>query len=146
KKILNLGLKGKAMAELKTKKNNKSPLDFIHTVKHQKRREDALILLDLMSEITGEEPKIWGTSIIGYGNYHYTYESGREGDWFYCGFSPRVQSLSLYLTCNFDTTQDLLQKLGKYKTGKACLYINKLEDIDIDVLKELIKISIENTK
>jgi hypothetical protein len=94
-----------------------------------------------MKQVTGEEPVLWGDSIIGFGNYHYCYESGREGDWFLTGFSPRVQNLTLYIMSGFDQYDELMSKLGKYKTGKACLYIKKIEDVDTDVLRELVRLS-----
>ncbi len=131
------------MAELKTQKTDDSVVDFLNSVEHDKRRSDAFKVLELMKEVTGEEPKMWGSSIIGFGDYHYKYESGREGDWFVAGFSPRKQSLTLYLNYGFDEYDKLMSKLGKYKTGKACLYVNKLEDIDLSVLKELVKKSTE---
>jgi len=131
------------MYELKTKLNNKNVLEFIMSIEHDKRREDSLKLLDIFDEVTGEEPKMWGDSIVGYGLYHYKYASGQEGDWMRTGFSPRKQALSLYLMNGFSNNEELLSKLGKYKTGKGCLYINKLEDIDLDVLKKLIKKSNE---
>lgn len=91
-----------------------------------------------MQEVTGAEPRLWGSSIVGFGDYHYKYESGREGDWFVTGFSPRKQNLTLYIMAGFDNYDQLLSRLGKYKTGKSCLYINKLDDVDLDVLKELV--------
>ncbi len=98
-----------------------------------------------MKEITGEEPTLWGDSIVGFGRYHYTYESGREGDWFLTGFSPRKQNLTLYIMAGFDDYDDLMNKLGKYKTGKSCLYVKKLQDIDLPILKQLIKQSVVHT-
>ena len=95
-----------------------------------------------MKEITGEEPKMWGTSIVGFGNFHYRYDSGREGDWFLAGFSPRKQSLTLYIMSGFSEYEELMQQLGKYKTGKSCLYVKRLGDIDEGILKELISQSI----
>lgn len=91
-----------------------------------------------MTSITGVKPKMWGTSIVGFGEYHYKYESGREGDWFLCGFSPRKQALTLYIMGGLESQKDLLARLGKYKIGKSCLYIKKLEDIDMKVLRSLI--------
>ena len=100
----------------------------------------------MMKEVTGEEPKMWGTSIIGFGTYHYKYASGQEADWLRIGFSPRKQNLSLYIMSGFQQSEELMAKLGKYSTGKGCLYIKKLEDIDQNVLKELIKASFTTTK
>lgn len=97
----------------------------------------------LMGEITGEKPKMWGTAIVGFGNYHYKYASGREGDFLITGFSPRKQALTLYIMAGFSSYDSLMKKLGKYKTGKSCLYIKKLEDIDMKVLKQLISRSVK---
>jgi hypothetical protein len=132
------------MAELKTKVNEKSVLAFLDNVGEEKKRADSHIILDLMQDITGEQPKMWGDSIVGFGSYHYKYKSGREGDWFLTGFSPRKQSLTLYIMAGFDQYQELLDKLGKYKTGKSCLYVNKIEDVDLNVLRELIKQSVDH--
>lgn len=131
------------MYELKTKLNNRSVLDFIMSIEHDKRRADSLKLLDIFGEVTGEEPEMWGESIVGYGSYHYKYASGQEGDWMRTGFSPRKQALTLYLMTGFSPHEELMSSLGKYKTGKGCLYINKLEDVKLDVLKKLIKESFE---
>jgi len=130
------------MAELKTKQNEGSVTEFLHAVPEERKRQDSFTILKLMQEITGQEPKMWGDSIIGFGTYHYKYASGREGDTPVTGFSPRKQNLTIYIIMGFDGYEALLKKLGKYKTGKACLYINKLDDIDISVLKELIQASV----
>ncbi|WKZ68799.1 MAG: DUF1801 domain-containing protein [Melioribacteraceae bacterium] len=135
-----------AKVVIKTRKNNQSVEAFINTIENPKRREDSFVVLDLMKKITKEEPKIWGTSIVGFGNYHYKYSSGREGDWFVTGFSPRKASLSLYIMSGFKEYEELLSKLGKFKTGVSCLYINKLEDVDMTVLKKLIKLSVKKMK
>jgi len=133
------------MAENKTQKTNESVTAFINKVDHEGKRKDAFEILEMMKTITKEEPKMWGTSIIGFGDLHYKSSSGREGDWFKCGFSPRKASISVYLMgTDISIAQDLLNKLGKHKTGKGCLYINKLEDINKEVLKELIKESYLN--
>lgn len=134
------------MAENKTRPNRKSIMKFLEGVTPVKRREDGQRLLQIMSEITGEEPKMWGTSIIGFGSYHYQYESGREGDSPMTGFSPRKASLSVYIMGGFPRHESLMSKLGKYKTGKSCLYINKLEDVDEKVLRQLIKASWSHMK
>ena len=134
------------MSDLKTKRNKGSVTGFLESVKNKKRREDSYVILEIMKKITGEEPEMWGTSIIGFGTYHYKYKSGREGDWFLCGFSPRVQSLTLYIMTGFSKYDELLSRIGKYKTGKACLYINKIEDIDLKILKQLIKESVDFLK
>lgn len=130
------------MAELKTKQNEQSVTDFLQAVPEERKRKDSFAILELMKEVTGQEPKMWGDSIVGFGNYHYKYATGREGDWFVTGFSPRKQNLTLYIMSGFDEYDDLLKKLGKYKTGKACLYVNKLEDVDVSVMKELIQKSV----
>jgi hypothetical protein len=132
------------MAELKTKVTKASIEKFIGGIKDEKKREDCYQLLKIMKKATKAEPKMWGTSIIGFGDYHYTYASGRQGDWFLTGFSPRVQNLTLYMMGGFDG--ETLKKLGKYKTGKGCLYINKLEDVDLKVLDELITKSVKRSK
>ncbi|MCB9174848.1 MAG: DUF1801 domain-containing protein [Flavobacteriales bacterium] len=133
------------MAEIKTQKNNESVNAFIDKVEHVGRRNDALEILEMMITITKEKPKMWGTSIIGFGDVRYKYASGREGDWFKVGFSPRKANISLYLMgCDISKADSILSRLGKYKTGKGCLYINKLSDVDTDVLEELIKEGFEN--
>jgi len=126
------------MAELKTKINNASVEKFLNSVEDQEKRELSYKILELMKNITLEEPKMWGTSIIGFGSYHYKYKSGQEGDWMLVGFSPRKQAVTLYIMSGFSKYDKLMDKLGKYKTGKSCLYIKKEEDIDFKVLKELI--------
>ncbi|HCM77211.1 MAG TPA: DUF1801 domain-containing protein [Cytophagales bacterium] len=134
------------MAELKTKKTNASVTAFLNKVKNEKRRADSFAVLELMKSITKEEPKMWGSSIVGFGSYHYVYASGREGDWMVTGFSPRAQNLTLYIMTGFDRYETLMKKLGKYKTGKSCLYISKLEDVDQSVLKALIQASVLHMK
>jgi hypothetical protein len=130
------------MSGLKTKKNRASVQQFLGSVDNEKRRKDARTVLKLMQEITGEKPAMWGSSIVGFGSYHYRYESGREGDWMLTGFSPRKQALTLYIMSGFRRYEDLMSRLGKYKTGKSCLYVKNLEDIDLDVLRELIAESV----
>ena len=127
------------MAELKTKKNDASVEKFIDSVPDAQKRKDAFVILEMMKKITGEDPKMWGSSIIGFGNIHLTYESGRELDWMRMGFSPRKQNLTLYIGIGSGGYESILKKLGKYKTGKGCLYINKLADVDTNVLQEMIK-------
>jgi hypothetical protein len=134
------------MYELKTKINDASVDNFLKTIPDEKKREDSFAILDMMKEVTGEEPKMWGTSIIGFGKYRYKYASGMEADWLRIGFSPRKQNFSLYIMSGFQQSEDLMAKLGKFSTGKGCLYIKKLEDIDQNVLKELIKASFTTTK
>lgn len=132
------------MAELKTKVTNVSVDKFLGGIKDEKKRQDCYEILKIMKKATKAEPKMWGTSIIGFGDYHYVYASGREGNWFITGFSPRVQNLTLYMMGGFDS--ETLKKLGKYKTGKGCLYINKLEDVDLKALNELITKSVKKSK
>ena len=132
------------MAELKTKLNNRSVERFLNSVPDKQKREDCFTLLKLMRQATRAEPRMWGSSIVGFGRYHYKYASGREGDWFVAGFSPRKQNLTLYLMGGFEQHDALLQKLGKHKTGKACLYINRLDDIHLPTLKKLIQHSVKH--
>jgi hypothetical protein len=137
------------MAELKTQKNEEDVEAYLQSVEHEKRRQDSFTVMALMQEVTGEAPKMWGSSIVGFGDYHYKYESGREGEWFLTGFAPRKNALTLYINGGFDEYNSLLGRLGKFKTGKACLYVNKLEDVDLDVLRELVARSVakaETTK
>lgn len=134
------------MAEQKTKPTNVSIGDFINTVEDETKRDDSYSLLKIMKEVTGEEAVMWGPSIIGFGNYHYKYPTGTEGDWMLTGFSPRKQALTLYIMAGFTNYDDLLSKLGKYKHGKSCLYVKKLEDVDEKILRKLIASSIEAIK
>lgn len=134
------------MAELKTQKNAASVEEFLNSVENERKRADSFRVLELMREVTGEEPAMWGTSIVGFGSYHYKYASGREGDWFLAGFSPRKQSLTLYIMSGFEEYDALLSKLGKHKTGKSCLYLNKLDDVDEQILRKLVKKSVEHMK
>ena len=134
------------MAENKTRKTGASVEEFLSSVENKRRREDGRTLLTMMRDITGLEPEMWGPSIIGFGDYHYKYESGREGDMFLTGFSPRKQSLSLYVMDGFDGRDEILNRLGKHRKSVSCLYINKLADVDMDVLRELIQQSFEHSK
>ncbi|MFQ5833983.1 MAG: DUF1801 domain-containing protein [Candidatus Thorarchaeota archaeon] len=131
------------MSEPKTTPTDVDVEDFLNAVEHPRRKEDGFELLRIMREITKEEPVMWGPSIVGFGSYHYRYESGREGDMPVTGFSPRKRSLSVYIMSGFDEYSDLLGRLGKHRVGKSCLYINKLADVDISILKEIIKESVE---
>jgi hypothetical protein len=134
------------MAELKTKLNDASVTDFLNGIKDEGKRADSFEILKMMGQVIKQEPKMWGASIIGFGEYHYKYKSGREGDWFVAGFSPRKQNLTLYVMGGFAPHTDLLKKLGKHKTGVGCLYVNKLADVDVKVLKELLKQAVKLTK
>ena len=126
------------MAELKTKPTGSDVDSFLNSVENQKRKDDSFVVLEMMKKITGESPVMWGPSIVGFGSYHYKYESGREGDFFIVGFSPRKAALTIYLMTGFDRYDELMSQLGKFKTGKSCLYIKKLEDVDVSVLERLI--------
>lgn len=127
------------MAELKTTKNNASVAAFLETVKEENKRKDCEIILKLMKQVSKETPKMWGASIVGFGSYHYkSAKTKREGDWFITGFSPRKQNITLYIMPGIDYYKELVKKLGKCKTSVSCLYINKLADIELPVLKELI--------
>lgn len=130
------------MYELKTKQNDNDVIEFIENVDDPKKREDAYRLLDIFAETTGYPPKMWGTSIIGFGSYHYKYPSGHEGDAPLVGFSPRKAKTSLYLYSGDPQREELLKDLGKHTTGKGCVYINKVADINVDVLKALIRQSV----
>jgi len=132
------------MAELKTKRNKGDVETFLNNVSDEKKRQDSFKILELMKQVTGKDPEMWGDSIVGFGSYHYKYASGREGDWFVTGFSPRKQNLTLYIMSGFDEYEQLLSKLGKHSIGKSCLYVKKVEDIDLDVLKELVKKSVRH--
>ncbi|SEN98496.1 protein of unknown function (DU1801) [Mesobacillus persicus] len=134
------------MYELKTKETDNSVLEFIEKVESPKKREDAYKLLDLFTETTGYEAKMWGPSIIGFGSYHYKYDSGHEGDAPLVGFSPRKAKISLYFATGDTKRQELLMNFGKHTTGKACVYINKVADINVDILKKLIIQSVEFLK
>jgi hypothetical protein len=135
------------MSELKTLPNDANVIDFISDLKDEGKKQDSLTLLDMFSEQTGEKAKMWGTSIIGFGQYHYKSErSTQEGDWPLVGFSPRKQNLTLYVMSHYDDNSDLLAKLGKCKTSVGCLYVNKLADVDLDVLKKIVKQAYEQAK
>lgn len=130
------------MSKPKTVQNDSDVDAFLDAVENPRRREDGRRLLELMWKVTGEPPKMWGSSIVGFGSYHYKYESGREGDMPITGFSPRKQNLAVYVMPGFSNFAELLAKLGKHKTGKSCLYLNKLDDVDLDVLTEIVRESV----
>ena len=134
------------MSENKTRPTDQKVMEFLNGVEHKTRRTDGLTLLTMMEEITGEDAVMWGSSIVGFGSYHYKYESGREGDMPLVGFSPRKQSMTLYIMPGFDEYEGMLAELGKHKIGKACLYVNKLADVDEAVLRRLVKHSYEHMK
>jgi len=132
--------------ELKTKVNDASVEGFLNSVTDEQKRKDSFEILRLMENVTKETPKMWGSSIVGFGSYHYKGAGGREGDWMLTGFSPRKANLTLYILGGFDSSQDLLKKLGNHKTSVGCLYINKLDDVDKEVLKELVAESVKTMK
>lgn len=135
------------MAELKTKKNNASVTAFLESVTPEEKREDCQQLLKIFEQVTKEKPAMWGSSIIGFGSYHYKSErSKQEGDWPLTGFSPRKQNITIYIMPGFSNHQKLLQKIGRHKTSVSCLYIKRLTDIDIEILKELIAESVKYMK
>lgn len=136
------------MTENKTKPTEVDPEAFVSRVEHETRRHDAERLLQIFSEVTGLKPRMWGPSLIGYGRYHYKYDTGREGDMLMTGFSPRKSNLSLYIMPGYhgEEMQDRLSRLGKHKLGKACLYINKLADVDECVLREIIAAGVEDVR
>ncbi len=133
------------MAELKTKETEASVEDFLNSIKDEQTRNDCFEIAQIMEKATKSAPKMWGSSIVGFGTQHLKYASGRELDWMKIGFSPRKQNLTLYVPGSLETYADLLEKLGKHTTGKGCLYIKTLKDVDAKILKELIKRSISNT-
>lgn len=134
------------MADLKTKPSRASVQQFLASIQDKKRRADCRALVKLMKEATGKPPTMWGSSVVGFGTYHYKYASGREGDWFLTGFSPRKQDLTLYLMAGFQNQPDLMERLGKFKTGKGCLYVKSLEDVHAPTLKKLIQRSVKEVQ
>lgn len=132
--------------ENKTQPTEVSVSDFLASIDDEQKRADSLVVAQLMEAATGEPPKMWGPAIVGYGTYHYVYASGREGDWMLTGFSPRKTALTVYLMSGVERQTELLAKLGKYKTGKSCLYIKRLSDINLDVLREMIGVSVEQMR
>ena len=134
------------MAEQKTKPTQASVKQFLNQVPDKERRDDCFTVAKIMEEITGDKPKMWGPSIVGFGTYRYKYASGREGDWPITGFSPRKRDLTLYMMVGFEKQTELMKQLGKHSTGKSCLYVKRLSDIHIPTLKKLIKWSIKELK
>jgi hypothetical protein len=131
------------MSDLKTRPTDQDVEQFLDSIADVQQRQDSCTIVELMRDVTGEVPRMWGDSIVGFGSYHYRYASGREGDWLLTGFSPRKQNLTLYLSYGFDQHGELLQRLGKHKVGKACLYLKRLDDVDRTALRELIRRSVE---
>ena len=134
------------MAKIKTTETSKSVIDFIHSVSDEIKRKDSFQIIDIMQKQTGFEPKMWGPGIVGFGNYHYKYESGHEGDMPLAAFSPRSTAIVFYFSEEFESKEELLQRLGKHKTGKVCVYIKSMDDIDVSVLKKMISNSVKQTK
>ncbi|MBT8083667.1 MAG: DUF1801 domain-containing protein [Woeseia sp.] len=135
------------MAELKTKKSNASVVRFLNSVENEQRRKDGLELLEIFKQVTKMPPKLWGDSIVGFGEYHYKSErSAQEGNWPLTGFSPRKRSMTIYIMPGFSNYQDLLSKLGQHKTSVSCIYFNKLENIDVKILKQIIRRSVADMK
>ena len=132
------------MSENKTQATTQSVADFIAAVEHPTRRADAVALDAMFRDITGWQPRMWGPSMIGYGAYHYTYDSGRSGDFLATGFSPRKSNMSIYIMPGYADFSDILARLGKHKIGKSCLYINKLADVDMNVLQELVRAGLKD--
>lgn len=140
----NMAAKKSKLVEIKTKPTAASVEDFIQAIADEQKRKDCFVLIDMMKKATGEEPKLWGSSIIGFGNRRYkSPNTGREVDWLLIGFSPRKANLSLYISVNIQEHAEALQKLGKHKTGVGCLYINKLEDVDVKVLQKMITTTVK---
>ncbi len=130
------------MAQNKTKRNDGDVLAYLQSVANERRREDSLVVLEMMGAVTGLPAEMWGTSIVGFGSYHYKYASGREGDFMLTGFAPRKQALTLYIMGGHERYAELFARLGKHRRGKSCLYINKLADVDLAVLHEIIAESV----
>ncbi len=134
------------MAELKTKPTKQSVKDFVDAVKDEQQRKDCRTVSRIMKRVTRANPKMWGSGMVGFGSYHYKYASGREGDWFLTGFAPRKQNLTLYIMSGFKKYSALLKKLGKHKIGESCLYVKRLDDVDMDVLAQLIEESVASVR
>ena len=131
------------MAENKTQRNDGDVVAYLESVSNKRRREDSLVVKEMMEEVTGEPAEMWGTSIVGFGSYHYRYASGREGDFMLIGFAPRKQALTLYIMGGHERYDELMAQLGKHRSGSSCVYINKLADVDLAVLRELIAESVD---
>jgi hypothetical protein len=134
------------MAENKTRQTDASVTAFLASIADERKRRDSQVILEMMREESREEPRMWGESIIGFGSIHYKYESGREGDMPKIGFSPRKQNLTLYITPGFERYADLLGQLGKHSTAKVCLYIKRLEDVDLSVLRRVVRRSLDDMR
>jgi hypothetical protein len=134
------------MPEQKNKPNDQSVNGFLDKIADETRRTECYAMVDLMRRVTRTEPKVWGSGIVGFDNYHYKYESGHEGDCFVAGFAPRKEALTLYITGGLEHFPKLLAKLGKHKAGKGCLYIKTLDDVNLSVLEDLVKQSVAHTR
>ena len=134
------------MTQLKTQRNEASVEEYLNSLDDPRKRDDCFVLLQMMREVTGEEPAMWGGSIVGFGSYKYRYNSGRSGEWFITGFAPRKRDLTVYIMPGFDRYQDLMGRLGKHKTGVSCLYLNRLQTIDVPTLRELISRSVADMR
>lgn len=134
------------MAEPKNARSDADVEAFLGAVDDDARREECRTVAALMARVTGAAPAMWGPSMVGFGSYHYRYDSGREGDWFLTGFSPRKRDLTLYVMAGFDRYASLMDKLGKFRTGKSCLYVKRLDDIDLGVLEELVSASVAHMR
>jgi hypothetical protein len=134
------------MAGNKTIPNDQDVEEFLNSIADERKRKDSFTILELMKQVTGMEPRMWGSSIVGFGSYHYKYESGREGDTIIAGFSPRKQNLTIYNMGSFEQDDDLFKKLGKHTSGKGCLYIKRLDDVDLPTLKSLVEESVKHVK
>lgn len=134
------------MAQNKTRQTENPVEDFINSVGNEQKRKDSWDMIGMMKAATGHEPKMWGSSLVGFGRYHYKYQSGREGDFFLTGFSPRKTAFTVYIMPGFTPYADLLEKLGPYKTGKSCLYLKKLDVVDREVLQKLINQSVKDMR
>jgi Domain of unknown function (DU1801) len=131
------------MADIKTKLNDASVDDFLNSIKDEQVRKDCWTIVEIMQEATKAKPQMWGSSIVGFGSYHYKYASGREGDWMLTAFSPRKQNITLYIYADFEGRDELMAQLGKHSCGKACIYIKRLSDVHLPTLKKLIKVSVK---
>jgi hypothetical protein len=131
---------------MKTRPTEQSVESFLNAVPDATRRRDCLTVLEIMRRVTGEQPRMWGPGMVGFGSYHYRYESGREGDWFLAGFSPRKNDLTIYIVAGFDRFEALMDRLGKYRIGKSCLYVKRLDDVDLGVLEELVSVSVTHVR
>jgi hypothetical protein len=134
------------MAELKTKLNQASVDDFINAIQDEQVRQDCWTIVNIMQEATQARPQMWGSSIVGFGSYHYKYASGREADWMLTGFSPRKQNITLYIMAGFEQYDEMLAQLGKHTCGKSCLYIKRLSDIHVPTLKQLVQASVQHMR